>query len=574
MSHRAIAYQVGAGHTGEWCKRNSSMANPCGDFSKPMLEHFRDWLRKKYSDNVAILRRSWNDYKVTFETAEVPSENQQLNAQNYSFRNPQLEQNVIDYFQCLAELCADLIIDFCHTIKETRENMSLAGAFYGYILEMSWNSCFFAEWNERWQESEYGTLQRSGHLGLKKVLESPFIDFLVSPYSYGFRGIGGDCPCMQPSESMRKHGKLYIYEEDSRLHTDPFHTNYGRAQDLSQSRAILRRNFSYLATHGFGVWTFLNSDKNIFEEIKSFKKLGDIFINTDRSSRSEIAVLIDNKSFFYESLKNSLDIPLIFHQRLQGLSRIGAPCDYYLLDDILDSDMKHYKLYIFLNAFHLDYNRRDKLKEKICKDNNTIVWIYAPGYINVDVSLDNMYELTGFKFGKGTQPWSSFMHITNFDHQITRNIPQDLFWGTESHISPHFHIQDDSATILGQVVYSQGSCVPGMGIKNFDNWNSIYVASPNIPASVLRGIAKFANVHLYTDKGDIIYTGKNLLGVHSISGGRRQLKLPEKVEQIYDVFEKAVIAHDTDRFQVKLKPISTSLFYLGDDQKVINQLLK
>ncbi len=264
MASRAIAYQVGAGHTGEWCKRNSSMANPCGDYSEPMRRHFCEWLRNKYYNDVSTLRRAWNNNTITYNTVEVPSEKQQLNALNYSFRNPSLEQNIIDYFQCLAELCADLIIDFCHTTKSATENMSMAGAFYGYILEMSWNSCFFAEWNERWQEGDYGTLQRSGHLGLRKVLESPDVDFLVSPYCYGFRGVGGDGPCMQPSESLRLHGKLYIYEEDSRLHTEPPNANYGRASDLNQSLAILRRNFSYIATHGHGFWTFLHSDENIF----------------------------------------------------------------------------------------------------------------------------------------------------------------------------------------------------------------------------------------------------------------------------------------------------------------------
>ena len=48
--------------------------------------------------------------------------------------------------------------------------------------------------------------ERSGHLGLAQVLASPHVDFLVSPYSYGFRGIGGDGPSMLPSESLRLHG--------------------------------------------------------------------------------------------------------------------------------------------------------------------------------------------------------------------------------------------------------------------------------------------------------------------------------------------------------------------------------
>lgn len=564
MSDRAIAYQVGAGHTGEWCKRNSSMANPCGDYSEPMRRHFQKWLYKHYDHDVSMLRKAWNNSSITFETAEVPSESQQLNAVNFSFRDPKQERNVIDYLQCLAELCGELVIDFCAAVKDATNYMSLAGAFYGYILEMSWNSCFFAEWAERWTEVDYSTLQRSGHLGLKQVLESPDVDFLVSPYCYGFRGIGGDGPSMLPTESVRLHNKLYIYEEDSRLHTGDFHTTFGRASDVSQSKAILRRNFSYIVTHGQGVWTFAYDDQDIFDEIKYFKESGDFTIKTDRSSDSEIAVLVDDESFFYESLRNGLDISLIFHQRLQGLPRLGAPFDVYLLDDFLSGTLKPYKLYIFLNPFHLDKNRRIALKREIQKDNRVALWIYAPGYIDEEPSLDNMNDITGFKFGMGKQPWSSFMHIVNFNHPITANLSQDMFWGTESPISPHFHLEDDEATILGQVIYSQGSCVPGMAIKAFPEWSSIYIASPNIPAPVLREIARFAKVHLYNEEGDIIYVSHNLFGIHTVSGGKRTFRLPRKVEQVYDIFNEKNIVNDSDNFQIELDPISSSLFYIGD----------
>ncbi|MBD3184227.1 hypothetical protein GF312_18225 [Candidatus Poribacteria bacterium] len=566
MSRRAIAYQVGAGHTGEWCKRNSSMANPCGDYSKPMKQHFQQWLRKKYNSNISVLRKTWGNDQVTFDTAQVPSEEQQLKAMNYTFRDPIQERNVIDYFQCLADLCADLIVEFCDTVKSSTNGMSLAGAFYGYLMEMSWNSCFFSEWHERWSEGDYSTLQRSGHLGLKKVLESPNVDFLVSPYSYGFRGIGGHGPCMLPSESVRHHGKLYIYEEDSRLHTGKFHTTYGRAADVNQSRAILRRNFSYVVTHGQGVWTFPNADDDIFWEIKRFKEKGDLTVKTDRSSISEIAVLVDDESFLYESLDNGLDVSLILHQNLQGLPRIGAPYDVYLLDDFLDGNLKPYKLYIFLNVFHLDKNRRETLKKEIQRDDRAALWIYAPGYLDETASIDNMNDLTGFKFGMGKQPWSSFMHIVNFNHPITRKRPQDLFWGTERLISPHFHLEDEEAVILGQVVYSQGSCMPGFGVKEFDKWTSIYVASPNIPASVLRGIADYACVHIYNEEGDVIYVSSNLLGIHTLSGGKRIFRLPEPVEQVYDVLEEKVIPNNSSSFSVSLKPISSALYYIGDEK--------
>lgn len=55
------------------------------------------------------------------------------------------------------------------------------------------------------------------------------------------------------------------------------------------------------------------------------------------------------------------------------------------------------------------------------------------------------------------------------------------------------------------MVYSQGNCRPGFAVKAFPNWTSLYVAAPNIPANVLRSIARFAGAHIYSDDADVIY---------------------------------------------------------------------
>ena len=48
----------------------------------------------------------------------------------------------------LADLCADLVIDFCSTLKAATQGQALAGAFFGYLMELVWNSAFFAEREE------------------------------------------------------------------------------------------------------------------------------------------------------------------------------------------------------------------------------------------------------------------------------------------------------------------------------------------------------------------------------------------------------------------------------------------
>ena len=55
---RIIAYQVGAGHTGEWVKGESSMS-PLAATSASHAALFQDWLRKRYQSDVAKLSAAW-----------------------------------------------------------------------------------------------------------------------------------------------------------------------------------------------------------------------------------------------------------------------------------------------------------------------------------------------------------------------------------------------------------------------------------------------------------------------------------------------------------------------------------
>ena len=105
------------------------------------------------------------------------------------------------------------------TVREETNGEKLVGGFFGYVLELAWNMGFFAT-PSTIPDANVSTIQRSGHLGLGRLLESPDIDFLVSPHSYGFRGMGGDGLPMQPAEALRRHGKIYFMEEDALMHNN------------------------------------------------------------------------------------------------------------------------------------------------------------------------------------------------------------------------------------------------------------------------------------------------------------------------------------------------------------------
>ena len=569
LMDRVIGYQVEAGVCGEWIKNVSSMGRLCGDFSEPMRWRFREWLLAQYDGDVKALREAWRNPGVAFETADVPSGDTQRATTHMHFRDPAVERPVVDYLTNLADLSAELVIEFCRTAKEASEGNAIAGAFFGYLTEISWNDAFFGS---PAVESRWSTYQRSGHLGLKAVLESPEVDFIVSPYSYAFRGVGGDGLPMPPSESLRRSGKLYIFEEDSRMHNrfDPDGRNYS----FEHATAIHQRNFAQVLTHGLGVWWFIDNPPGEYLEwqksepefqpwLERFQAIGTWALTLDRKPQAEVAVLLDDESMLYEEFQNTLSIPLIWHQRHQGLARFGAPYDIYLLQDLIDGRLPPYKLYIFLNAFHLDRSRRNALSREIKRDGRVALWIYAPGYAAGELSTDTMTDLTGFAFERSEIPWGPFMHVTHFTHPATAKVPQDLFWGTNGIIGPLFHLKDPDARILGQVVCALGRCKPGLGVKEFADWTSIYCAAPNIPAPVLRGIAGYAGVHIYNEAGDVLNATGDLLAVHTVSGGKREYRLPFSVEVIYDLYADRMVSQNADRFEVELDPISSGLWYTG-----------
>ena len=586
MYDRVIAYQVATGTCGEWIKYWSSMNTLCGDYSEPMRRYFRAWLKHHYNGDNAALQKAWADPQVSFDTAEVPPAADQFKTTHFQFRDPRSEQKVIDFYDCYAELCADVMISLCHTVKEETDGEKLAGAFFGYLMELAWNDCFFVDNYDKQEGCWVSTIQRSGHLGLKKALRSPDVDFFVSPYGYAFRGVGGDGLPMQPSEAMRLHGKIYLYEEDSLMHN--YYDPGGRMQPVENSIAVYQRNFAQVVTHGEGI-TWLEND--VFVEdprilgdarywIRRFQELGIWALQLNRKPSAEVAVFLDDESFWYESIRNNIDIPLIWQQRVVNLNRFGAPHDVYLLNDLLEEELPSYKLYIFLNPFHLNYERRAKLKSIIRRDNKVALWLYAPGYINSDVvdttdangsplHTDHMTDLTGFHFGKGLGHWGPFMNITNFNHPITRGLPQDFFWGTTNPIGPLFHLEDPEAITLGQVVYFLGRCKPGFGVKTFgsgtgeSSWTSVYIATPNVPAPLLRGIARYAGVHLYNEDGDVLYATPELLSIHTVAGGPRTFNLPRRVEAVFDLFNGCMIAQNTAQINVVLPPASTSLYFTG-----------
>ena len=162
-----------------------------------------------------------------------------------------------------------------------------------------------------------------------------------------------------------------------------------------------------------------------------------------------------------------------------------------------------------------------------------------------------MTDLTGFTFDKGTHNWGPMMHILDFEHPITRDLSQDLMWGTNSRLGPVFHVEDPEATVLGQVVYSQGRCKPGLAVKNSPNGPPSTAPRPTSPRPCCAA-SRVMPACTSTTTRATCSSPQQLFGVHTVSGGRT-FDLPQRSKSS-TISSNAPHRRKRKQFQVTLRP--------------------
>jgi len=564
---RIVGYHVCAGDSCEW-SNFACMNGDIFDYSGPMRRFFRSWLREKYNGDTEALRDAWKDGSVTFETAEVPSEKQQLSTDFWHFRDPSKGVRVADFLECLVDAEVRDVVGLCESAKCACDDRVIAGVFYGYLLTMAWPGRMFAP--QGFRTFDLSAIQRSGHMGLMKVLASPYVDFLASPYDYAWRSVGGEGSFMSLVATIHRHGKLYLLEDDTRTHLHP-DERYGKVDTAEDSVAVLKRNFCNYLTGNAGFWWMEQGrdfswfdDPQILDCQGKINEIAQRSLARDRSPSGEIAVIFDEQSLFHHTYRKDLMFPLIYKFKLFGLPRLGAPVRFYHFDDLADDDFPDHKLYIFLDLFYVTPERIERVHRRVRRGGAVSAWFYGAGLVSPNgISTDTMERLTGIRFGMDDVKWELTCALTNWDHPITEGLPADLSFGTDNFVGPILRVDDPDATVLGRLIYNEGRSRPGLAVKEFDGWSSVYVGAPNPPASLLRGIARFAGVHIYSDANDVLHADRHFLGVHSIQGGWRTFRLPE-VTDVWEVFEGRKVASQARSFRQKLPRRSTRLYFLGN----------
>lgn len=550
------------------------------DYSPAAEAGFRRWLTAKYGTD-AELKKSWGQAEVSLQTASLPQWDRLHKGDVGLFLDPTRSRQVVDFYQFYHEDAAASAAAVCKTAKEACEGKRLVGLWGGYY--------FLPDWNP----GDRGLFRRRQG-AFETTVRDPNVDFFMSPYCYQERHPGGVFVPQFLSDSMRLHGKLAIVEEDSRTSLaatvdDAYNPakstsasaalgdSFGRSETIEESLAVLTRNFGAIYSRpGLGSsWFCLGSKGGWYEDpallstITKLKRLADRHCTSARDT-PEIAVIVSNRSLWYQRL-NDFTPEMTTRLLVEGLARLGAPCDLYLDSDLEDArfPFDRYKLFVFANTFHLSARQRTILKERVQTGGKTVLSLYASGYADDDsLSTAGVENVTGMRLeaAKISLVKGAHVVITDYLHPATQSVPRGTRYGTSMEFGPVLWCDDPEATPLGDLVATDASggvftlCKRGgLCVKRLAGWTSVWSAVPNLPPDLLRSIARMAGVHLYSDGNDAVNVGNGLLSLHAGYAGPRTIHLPHP-SRITDALSGKCVAESAGEFTVDLPARATGLW--------------
>jgi beta-galactosidase len=359
-----IGVHIAAGSTEEWFYHTQQY----DDKNPARLNAFRKWLKTKYKGDELELQKSWRDSLVSFSSAPLGNI---LEDRNHRWREPDMEQNIIDFYQFHSETMVENIEYFCKIVKETSNGTLLTGVFYGYHY--------------------FVTDSRRGHGALARLLECEDLDYLSSPNVYN-RVIGEDWPPMAAIQSVQLHGKLWLAENDTRTSITTLLKDQAKGiapkgqyesgvwlgpPDMETSISFLWKNAGRMLTQGYGGWWFdmwggWFSDPKLLSVIEKTNQFFTKFPqDTGLEMRPEVCVFVDEQLHFLDASYGTLTEKILSNR--YPLAKTGTPHDLFLRTDMERITAQQYKI-IWLMGF-LELTEEETVRIQNWQDDGiTVMW--------------------------------------------------------------------------------------------------------------------------------------------------------------------------------------------------------
>lgn len=556
---RIIGYELAALQDGLWQR-------PGYDESAASLEGFKEWLRRRYSDDTGV-QQAWHNPAATIDSATIPAPPDAKDTKQVFFVQPQNAAD-IDFLQYTSESTADAIAALTVHLKSVAAPNTIVLATYGFTYEQLRND--------------------SGHFGLGLIINSD-IDGFAGPVSYSDRGLGGAGAVMGPVTSVLFHGKQWLLLDDTRtgVAPDPETGALARMKGLRSGDVfnVQRRNFATAIIHGLGIaWTdpeskgWLHDD----EQWDEFGKMREIYAQvlareqaqTESAPTPEpdpacarppfthahsLAVVVDELSRFHVRCDEPLHA-LLLHQTRDAAVRSGMPTRFYLLQDVLEDRIDPASVYLFLNAFFLPEDDRVRLHEILAREKAAAIWMYAPGYINGAAAVENIGATTRMQVNAFDGPARSGSTFALPGPWVKENEP----FGESAEWAPLFYIDDPETDTLGRYADSGKT---SLAIKFLDEgWASVFAAEPMLTPPILREVLRILEQGLYfhdtsQNAFDAINVGRGLLAIHAQQNGERVIDMG-RFYNLHDLFDARIGWPQTRSFTYSMTLGETRLLQL------------
>ena len=543
---RMVLYNLMGGATCEW-QGWTSHTNRLSDYSQTEARQFAQF----------VAERGQGD-----QTLPTPQERLHTAPGNELFRNPVASWKAILYDEFYNLSMATCIRDFAEAVKAACHGDKLVGTYYGYL-------------------QEYGTLgycvNAGGHNELQLLLDSPSVDFFLSPNSYGLRSLGAPNAEMKPFATIREAGKLSMIEDDTRTHLLP-DAGYDQTLNLADTLTVFQRNLGMYLTHGapLNQLPLVGGNELDHPEIRRLfqraLQAGQFRYEHPAPLRARIAAVIDEESIRYlvptrqsvtspethrfsyaasgeftESTRYTQPISgeLLYYQRYP-LAQCGAAVDWLLLSDV-PRLADQYDLVILLGAY-ADTPALREAFSALRQAGTTVLVAYGAGFINPSEQVfdaSTMSELLGMTI-QNVSPGS-----------IDVQFPDGRVVGAEYPTDPRFAVTDPSAEQLA--TYHANPEMVAVARKG----NAIFYGGALLDADFVRETARHAGVHIFCDSDDNFYEGNGIISIHAIQPGAKTIHFPVPTD-VLDIFTGEVLARQVAELTIPMEAFQTRVLLAGE----------
>lgn len=498
-----------------------SLSRPLNGYDPCTREAWRNWCAAQGLPNAA--------------NAEVPSAAARREVSRGLLRDPIRDREVIAFSQFQQEEMVDFMAAVAKACREASDGKKLVLFFYGYPWEFA---------------GHFQGPAVTGHLGLQRLLDraADDIDILCSPISYADREWGACGLSMSATETVMRHGVLWLWEDDTRTFLEPDKVgsaNMGVCHNLKETQEVLRRNTAQEILRGFGSWWMDLSGTGWFDSpelwsvMRGLGRLDHEMLERKAPFAPEVATIVDERSLLAVARGDATG--LCMGTARKWFARSGAPFGQYLMSDVLKNGLSA-RLQVYQAAFYADAETIASVAaQRAVHPEVTRVWCWAPGYLTAEgAKVAGVEALTGFK----VKPVS----VADAKPRATKEglavgLPE--LWGKGGAVNPLFSVVPEADDEVW-ATFADGS--PAIVLRG----KEVLVAAPDWCRELVRALERRAGVHNYLKSGEAtVWAAEGWLLLHALQDGDLELDVGSSAKVTDGLTGRTLSAGPTVKLAVK-----------------------